>query len=694
MGEHNTSGLRTRLLIGAILLLGALALGGTPVPARAQGAPPKPSTQPPGTLPGCVSVVPTWGFYPDVGRLFAVSALTADDVWAVGSVHLNGTYTMLQHWDGQSWEGSSLTNGSGILWGVAMVAHNDVWAVESGHRTWHWDGVLWSLVANPSQQDLTSIAAINSHDVWAAGGSSTVHWDGTTWSNIPNPLGNDSIAALAARASNDVWAVGGTDILHWDGSAWSKVPNAPGGSLVSVTAPAANDAWATGSSTGPGGTGPIIEHWDGTAWSAMPLPALDSSNNVLTGIAGSTPTDVWAVGSGYGDSDVQTLVLHWDGTAWSRVPSGNTAWDDNRLTAVSAPAPGVMWAVGIYEGWYHSYDKAMSLHYTAQCPPPPPLCDGTFHVIASPNVRDSSGIFYGVAALAANDAWAVGAAYRKGPQLLTHWDGQRWQRVPSSDPRSLYAISARTASDIWAVGDTILHWDGTQWTHVPGPLGFTGSLYGVVAIAANDVWAVGDQILHWDGMAWSLSPDPRPAEVALRAVAAVSSTDLWAVGGNLILHWDGTFWQSVAGPPDVLYNGVIAFSSTNAWAVGSTTDPTRPRQRIVHWDGQGWTVDASVNDYGVFYGIGARSNTDLWVAGSINDYEAWRSHNVTLHRGTTAWATVGAEWPEYNPGSSFYGVAPVPGAPQVWAVGNSAHVDSLTEQFQPACSRPQDGATP
>src|SRR5690242_6991416 len=105
--------------IGALLALAALALGRSAGPAQAQGAPPQPAAAP-GTVPGCVATVPTWTFYPDNARLLAVSALTADDVWAVGTLHANATRVMLQHWDGQSWEGSSLA-GTGILWGVAMV---------------------------------------------------------------------------------------------------------------------------------------------------------------------------------------------------------------------------------------------------------------------------------------------------------------------------------------------------------------------------------------------------------------------------------------------------------------------------------------------------------------------------------------------------------------------------------------------
>jgi hypothetical protein len=64
-----------------------------------------------------------------------------------------------------------------------------------------------------------------------------------------------------------------------------------------------------------------------------------------------------------------------------------------------------------------------------------------------------------------------------------HWNGTRCTRVPAPNPMAydiLYAVSADSATDAWAVGSyttpdqsnalaLILHWNGTSWTQVPSP---------------------------------------------------------------------------------------------------------------------------------------------------------------------------------------------------------------------------------
>src|SRR2546422_1028175 len=80
-----------------------------------------------------------------------------------------------------------------------------------------------------------------------------------------------------------------------------------------------------------------------------------------------------------------------------------------------------------------------------------------------------------------------------------------WRIVPSPTPgfyNYLFGVAAVSANDVWAVGrwDTqeeivstlIEHWDGTTWQVIQSPNAASYTyLNGVAVISANDIWAVG-----------------------------------------------------------------------------------------------------------------------------------------------------------------------------------------------------------
>jgi hypothetical protein len=108
----------------------------------------------------------------------------------------------------------------------------------------------------------------------------------------------------------------------------------------------------------------------------------------------------------------------------------------------------------------------------------------------------------------------VGVA--RGGYSFVHWNGRSWSRIATS--WDVYALSAVTPRDIWAVGTT----------HSQRP-----------------------PILHWNGRSWRRvrSPSPRPATYELTCVAAVSARDAWAAGvwgfgsRTLTLRWNGRSWN-------------------------------------------------------------------------------------------------------------------------------------------------------
>jgi hypothetical protein len=191
-----------------------------------------------------------------VNELHGVSALSENDVWAVGvSYNIERTLgsTLIEHWNGSHWSVVPSPNPSSSvnqLNAVAAVSPNDVWAVGTAPTPMntvlilHWNGAAWSVMPNPTNGiplgNLAALAVISANDMWAVGSgfigdesaTATLHWNGTAWSVIPSPnVGpevDNSLAGVATVSSNDVWAVGtqqptnltdpSTLILHWTAS--------------------------------------------------------------------------------------------------------------------------------------------------------------------------------------------------------------------------------------------------------------------------------------------------------------------------------------------------------------------------------------------------------------------------------------------------------------------------------------------
>jgi hypothetical protein len=334
-------------------------------------------------------VIPSANGTNKVNELHGVSALADNDVWAVG-VSYNTERTLssslIEHWNGTQWSVVPSPNPSttlNILYGVAAVATNDVWAVgfaatsSSGAVIMHWNGVSWTVVPNPPggifMSNLMSLAVISANDIWAVGSGRiadedatlTLHWNGSVWSFVssPNvtPEVDNTLFGVTALAANDVWAVGTqqptsltdphTLILHWNGTAWSIVAspndggNTVGNHLLAAAAISTNDVWAVGFSE----LGTLSEHWDGTSWSVVPTPGIANSEPLfLPGIVALSSNNVWTVGESFQSSRSvsHTLTEQWNGTQWSVVKSPNVGSDHNELFAIDATPGGTLWAVG------------------------------------------------------------------------------------------------------------------------------------------------------------------------------------------------------------------------------------------------------------------------------------------------------------------------------------------------------------
>jgi hypothetical protein len=230
-----------------------------------------------------------------------LAVVSPTDIWAVGMTQTSGStirnLTEIQHFDGTSWAIVPSPNRphetDAWLLGVTAISADDVWAVGFDHvgtLAEHWNGTTWSIVPSPNPVAGTNlfnaVTAIGPDDAWAVGESIVPgdpsrtlaeHWDGTAWRAVatPNqgPLNNE-LFGVSALSSTDVWAVG------------YRAKPLPGGGFVNRT---------------------VTQQWDGTAWSVVTSPNL-GVDDVLLGTAATGPSTVFAVG-GFTNPSQRTLIL-------------------------------------------------------------------------------------------------------------------------------------------------------------------------------------------------------------------------------------------------------------------------------------------------------------------------------------------------------------------------------------------------
>jgi hypothetical protein len=367
---------------------------------------------------------------------------------------------------------------------------------------------------------------------------------------------------------------------------WQTVtsPNVSGATalnneLLGVTAIATNDVWAVGWSQDPNGPQyvkrTLIQHFNGATWDIVGSANPDGDTiSQLHSVSATSANDVWAVGSSYnGKLPSRTLIEHWDGTQWRIVSSPSPDTQFNELRGVAALSANDVWAVG-YRGGTTSETpiETFILHWNG----------AAWTQVTSPNIAGGANQLFGITAISANDIWAVGSA--AGAPLALHWNGSTWSVVAVEvgsglSTEKLTAVSGKAANDVWAVGDA-------------------------KGIFTNQTFAT---ILHWDGTRWtekvcraassSNPPDGYEgigADAYFTGVAAAAVNDVWAVGvhgsGPMILHWDGQAWTAVthprAFPNAAALRAVATASGGSAWSVGieievSTSGSVSPERTLI-----------------------------------------------------------------------------------------------------------------
>jgi hypothetical protein len=262
---------------------------------------------------------PATGIPGDTDVLTAISGTSSNNLWAAGwdTNEANDTIQLLfEHWNGTTWTAVTSptpVRSSQFATGITAISPDNVWAVgtdETGNQrtlSAHWNGTAWSIVPTPNithagdaQNMLTGVSSDAAGDVQASGLA-----DNVNGRNFRVPY-----------------------VLHWTGTKWvmTKVPNlgTEGSRLNAIQVLSPADAWAVGQTQDSNGAiRTLTEQFNGTTWTIVASPNPGSiqtggliagekiADNSLDGVASAGDGNLFAVGvrETPGQVGLRTLAL-------------------------------------------------------------------------------------------------------------------------------------------------------------------------------------------------------------------------------------------------------------------------------------------------------------------------------------------------------------------------------------------------
>lgn len=158
----------------------------------------------------------------------------------------------------QSWTFGTI--GSSVLYDVAIINENNIWAVgeimiadtsQNGYTTYnavHWDGNEWELLRIPNYDypnalvygALQTIFAFSANDIWFCSYSNLVHYDGSTFTSRAQFMTsinfNGQVKKMWGTDGSNIYCVGRSGaIYHYNGTNWQRIES---GTTLNI-----NDIW-------------------------------------------------------------------------------------------------------------------------------------------------------------------------------------------------------------------------------------------------------------------------------------------------------------------------------------------------------------------------------------------------------------------------------------------------------------------
>lgn len=315
------------------------------------------------------------------------------------------------------------------------------------------------------------------------------------------------------------------------------------------------------------------------------------SHAYLNDLSMVSPTDGWAVGAIQDETNgpSASLILRFNHCRWAQV---GTAYPNISLSSISMVSATDGWAVGTND----TYSQQFVLHYSG----------GAWHQVTLPSQYQSATSLAEVRMYAAHDGWIVGGGTKDAHGLapaasLLHYSNGTWSQV-TAPFGMIDDVAPVGPNDAWITGTVsdankagmLAHYHNGQWmtVRVPGGTEMTR----LTAVSATDIWATGETplngnyyegvekaaVLHYDGSAWQ--PVNVGANPRAQRIVVLGDHNIWAFGvthaandpdiGNLTIslvqHQTGDRWQSVNLPITDLkqITALTRVGPDEYWAIG------------------------------------------------------------------------------------------------------------------------------
>ena len=534
--------------------------------------------------------------------LYAVHGTTdGARAWAVGAT---GTIISLRGADVRIEESGTELD----LYGVWVVAADDVWAVGERGTILHRDGRAWKRVASGTKLALYAIWARNAGEIWIGGeGGTILQGDGHGWQ--PSPTGSKgAIVSLAPCGKGaELCALDRAGLLPAIDLSNKPCDDPDGECNAEEPAEAEGDR--------------VLRLSNGR-WSSYVHSSNDPRRLAAAGAAMwlADDTVLRVVRDGRVVRDVplqipqqlvrlQNLWAGGDGSGWlvgercqqERLPQGDYICDrgalwhlDGKGAALSSETPGA--PLNSVWGWSGGAVAVGARGNIMRF-------DGTTWTTVSqpPTDADLCGIW--VDESRAPGAGAAPITVRlnapgTGAQSvdLAIGDGSREIWGP---PRRVGAPAGREGR-VWLFGDceALAATESGSWEPIQVRACTPGMMRTIVQIGATDVWVgpTGGSAFsstaaeRWDGKDWSTVRSPSRPPVDFWGARP---EDVWITAGQDLLHWDGSSLSRVPAPPEIegtdLLVSIWGASANDVWAVASSSDGVK----LLRFDGTRWRFETA-----------------------------------------------------------------------------------------------------